>query len=68
YGIQLNAGPVFLPWQVPAIKSHICIWIKDHSGNFNPRNIYAWITAASQDGPNADEALYKSFAEPMFDF
>ncbi|SVR58451.1 putative prophage endo-N-neuraminidase [Klebsiella pneumoniae] len=56
------------PWQQPSIKSEICIWIKDHTGNFNPRNIYAWVTAASQDGPNTDEALYKSFAEPFIDF
>lgn len=67
-GLQVNAKPVMLPWQNPSVKSHICIWYKDHSGNFNPRNIYAWITAASQDGPNTDEALYKSFAEHMFDF
>ncbi|GKN07922.1 hypothetical protein NUKP76_48100 [Klebsiella variicola] len=67
-GLQLNAKPVMLPWQNPSVKSHICIWYKDHSGNFNPRNIYAWVTAASQDGPNTDEALYKSFAEHMFDF
>lgn len=67
-GLQINAKPVMLPWQTPSVKSHICIWYKDHSGNFNPRNIYAWITAASQDGPNTDEALYKSFAEHMFDF
>ncbi|MGH4309784.1 hypothetical protein ACRFBM_11300, partial [Klebsiella pneumoniae] len=67
-GLQLNAGPAMAPWQQPSIKSEICIWIKDHTGNFNPRNIYAWVTAASQDGPNADEALYKSFAEPFIDF
>ncbi|WP_406905122.1 tail fiber domain-containing protein [Klebsiella oxytoca] len=67
-GLQVNAKPVMLPWQNPSVKSHICIWYKDHSGNFNPRNIYAWITAATQDGPNTDEALYKSFAEHMFDF
>ncbi|HBT7016308.1 TPA: tail fiber domain-containing protein [Klebsiella pneumoniae] len=67
-GLQLNAGPAMAPWQQPSIKSEICIWIKDHTGNFNPRNIYAWVTAASQDGPNTDEALYKSFAEPFLDF
>jgi hypothetical protein len=67
-GLQVNAKPVMLPWQNPSVKSHVCIWYKDHSGNFNPRNIYAWITAAAQDGPNTDEALYKSFAEHMFDF
>ena len=68
YGMQINSGTAFLPWQIPAIKSMVCFWIKDLTGNFNPRNIVAWITAASQDGPNTDEALYKSFAEKVVDF
>lgn len=68
YGMQINSGTAFLPWQIPAIKSMVCFWIKDLTGNFDPRNIVAWITAASQDGPNTDEALYKSFAEKVVDF
>lgn len=68
YGMQINSGTAFLPWQNPAIKSMVCFWIKDLTGNFDPRNIVAWITAASQDGPNTDEALYKSFAEKVVDF
>lgn len=68
YGMQINSGTAFLPWQIPATKSMVCFWIKDLTGNFNPRNIVAWITAASQDGPNTDEALYKSFAEKVVDF
>lgn len=68
YGMQINSGTAFLPWQLPAIKSMVCFWIKDLTGNFDPRNIVAWITAASQDGPNTDEALYKSFAEKVVDF
>ena len=68
YGMQINSGTAFLPWQIPAIKSMVCFWIKDLTGNFDPRNIVAWITAASQDGPNTDEALYKSFAENVVDF
>lgn len=68
YGMQINSGTAFLPWQVPAVKSMVCFWIKDLTGNFDPRNIVAWITAASQDGPNTDEALYKSFAENVVDF
>lgn len=47
----------------------VCIWLKDLTGNFDPRNIVAWQTAASQDGSgNTDEALYKSFAEKVVDF
>lgn len=69
YGMQINSGTAFLPWQLPAIKSMVCFWIKDLTGNFDPRNIVAWITAASQDGSkNTDEALYKSFAEKVVDF
>ncbi|AUG87959.1 tail fiber protein [Klebsiella phage May] len=68
YGMQINSGTAFLPWQIPATKSMVCFWIKDLTGNFDPRNIVAWITAASQDGPNTDEALYKSFAEKVVDF
>lgn len=69
YGMQINSGTAFIPWQQPAIKSMVCIWIKDLTGNFDPRNIVAWITAASQDGSaNSDEALYKSFAEKVIDF
>lgn len=68
YGLQINSGTVFLPWQTPAIKSMACIWIKDLTGNFDPRNVVAWQTAASQDGSNSDEALYKSFGEKMFDY
>lgn len=69
YGMQINSGTAFLPWQIPAIKSMVCFWIKDLTGNFDPRNIVAWITAASQDGSaNTDEALYKSFAEKVVDF
>ncbi|EUC90092.1 hypothetical protein HMPREF1569_2287 [Klebsiella oxytoca OK-1] len=69
YGLQINSGTVFLPWQQPSVKSMVCIWLKDPTGNFDPRNIVAWQTAASQDGSgNTDEALYKSFAEKVVDF
>ncbi|RCH14408.1 putative endo-N-acetylneuraminidase [Klebsiella pneumoniae] len=69
YGLQINSGTVFLPWQQPSVKSMVCIWLKDLTGNFDPRNIVAWQTAASQDGSgNTDEALYKSFAEKVVDF
>ncbi|WP_142915876.1 tail fiber domain-containing protein [Klebsiella pneumoniae] len=55
--------------QQPSVKSMVCIWLKDLTGNFDPRNIVAWQTAASQDGSgNTDEALYKSFAEKVVDF
>lgn len=68
YGFQANSGTYLYPWQNPAPKSQVCIWIKDFTGNFNPQKIVAWQTAAGQEGGNADAALYKSFAERVIDF
>lgn len=67
-GFQLNGGTALVPWQNPAPKSQVCIWIKDFTGNFDPQKIVAWQTAASQEGPNADSALFKSFAEKVIDY
>lgn len=69
YGLQVNSGTVFIPWQQPAMKSMACIWIKDFTGNFDPYQCVAWQTAASQESSgNTDTALYKSFAEKVVDY
>ncbi|CAK6597027.1 tail spike protein [Klebsiella phage vB_Kpn_K27PH129C1] len=68
FGLQINSGTAFLPLQNPADKSMTCIWYKDFTGNFDTRKVIQFITAAAQEGPNADEALYKSYAERVVDF
>ena len=67
YGLQINSGTVFIPWQNPSPRNTVCIWIKDLTGNFDPRQIVAWITAAAQEGSDR-EAIYKSFAEKVIDY
>lgn len=67
YGLQINSGTFLLPAHNPTKDSNICVWYYDYTGNFDPRNIYIWLTAAIE-GYTTNSNDYIAYASSAIDY
>lgn len=68
YGLQVNAGTLYVPMHSPAYRSNICIWYKDLTGSFDPSNFVIWQSIAGLETPSVDGNLVMSRGEGCIDF
>lgn len=70
YGLQVNStngGNLYLPLKNPSLKSTICVWVKDLTGNFDAQNISMYLTAALE-GQQTNSNDYLANGESMIDY
>ena len=70
YGLQVNStnsGNLYLPLKNPSLKSVICVWIKDLTGNFDSKNISMYLTA-QLEGQQTNSNDYLANGELMIDY
>lgn len=67
YGLMVNKGSLLLPVRSPAKGSHICIWYKDLTGNFDTSTAQLWLTS-SIENPVTNSNDFLSRAEHVIDY
>ena len=67
YGLQINSGSILLPVKSPAKGSHICIWYKDLTDNFDVSAAQLWLTS-SIENPVTNSNDFLSRGEHTIDY
>ena len=67
YGLLASSGEVELPVVNPSMNSVIHVWIKDLTGNFDPKNLVLW-QSASLENPKSNSNDFISYGESCIDF
>lgn len=67
YGLMVNKGSLLIPVRNPSKGSHICIWYKDLTGNFDTSKAQLWLTS-SIENPVTNNNDFLSRAEHVIDY
>lgn len=64
YGLPLVNGTVRVPMENPSLRSNICIWVKDLTGNYDGTNMRVWLAG----GEGSDTGMWAGRASETIDF